>query len=268
MISAKNLFFNRFDLLQPIDSGRFGTVYLCYNRLLDKQFACKKLPIYRQDLIHNKNINMLNNEISNLKRLRGYPHIARLVDAYREPDDLYLVMDLYSQDNIKNMMNKSNSEIKVAKIAAHLALALSACHDLNIVHNDVKPSNLLFDGTDYRLTDFGASFNADLGNFGSVGTPWYFSLEKFNGTSSFSSDIFALGVLVYLLINNAHPFIKQLGMETSCYDIYSALNNRNPIVWHSQVSNECKEFIESCLLLKKLDIDHPFIKPFTNCFKF
>lgn len=264
MISAKQGFFQRFDLLDPIDSGRFGTVHLCKNRLLDKHFAVKKLPLYRHDLLHNNNINMLNNEIGNLNCLRGEQHVAKLVYAFHEPDDFYLVFDLYQQEQIKSMMKQSNSEIKVAKIAAHLAFALSACHQSHIVHNDVKPSNILFDGLNFRLTDFGSSFIADSGNYGSVGTPWYFSLEKFNGTCSVSSDIFALGVVVYVLINNAHPFIKEQGLDCSCSDIYNALNNKNKIIWHTTVSHECKDFIESCLLHKKLDLSHPFIKAYSN----
>jgi serine/threonine protein kinase len=263
----KNGFYNRYKLIKPINSGRYGTVYLTNNMNLDKLFAVKILPCNRGDLGTFNNSAMLTNEISNLKKLRGLEHhITRLIDVYKDDGDYLVVMDLYDGVYVKNKSHHVNSEAIVSKIAAHMCFALHACHINNVCHNDLKPSNIFLDvqQDQYVLGDFGSSFNIQSGTMNFIGTPFYASPEKYQGSFGLPSDIWALGIMVYFLIFNHHPFIQDHMNITS-----SMVFNENNILWHDTniITKECKDFIEVCLIKdsnKRAVVDdlvwHPFVR--------
>lgn len=85
-----------------------------------------------------------------------------------------------------------------------LLAALACLHDAGIVHRDVTPANVLVDGADVVLIDFGLAGPA--GPCATAGTPASTAPEQWRGHADARSDLFGLGVLLYRLLTGCHPF--------------------------------------------------------------
>lgn len=125
-----------------------------------------------------------------------------IITEYSEEGDLYYyIIDNPSDENI------------IAKILKSTALCMQALHSINIVHNDIKPENIVISemGTNnisVKIIDFELSVNknSNTEKFMSAGTPTYFPLEKiYNKIIDNRTDIWALGILAYVLAYKQLP---------------------------------------------------------------
>lgn len=149
-----------------------------------------------------------------------YPNIARLIDAGVTPDgDPYLVINYvdgmpihqYCDSHSLSIGARLNLFLQVLSPVAH-------AHANLIVHRDIKPSNVLVTGScEVKLLDFGmaklleregqSEADAGLTRAGGVAlTPGYASPEQLTGgVVSVTSDVYSLGVLLYVLLTRRHP---------------------------------------------------------------
>ena len=127
----------------------------------------------------------------------------------------YLVMRYSPGPNLQKRVEKQGPlELEeILRIGTQTAKGLAAAHAQGLVHRDVKPSNILLDGTVERamLTDFGlarAADDATLTRSGMLaGTPQYMSPEQIKGEQVDSrADLFGLGCVLYTLCTGKPPF--------------------------------------------------------------
>jgi serine/threonine protein kinase len=147
-----------------------------------------------------------------LPRLSG-PHVPRFVRAgdFERP---YIAMELVSGASLKNFLSSLPLNYEdIARIGAHVAAALHDTHQQNVIHLDVKPSNIILRGDDAVLIDFGFARHLHLPDLlaeeidGPIGTGPYISPEQLEGIRDDSrSDLFALGVILYFLATGERPF--------------------------------------------------------------
>src|SRR5215467_2019603 len=138
-------------------------------------------------------------------RLTG-PHVPRFVAAgdFERP---YIVMEYISGRPVKMFLEKTPLPAEqVAEIGAKIAFALHEIHLQHVIHLDLKPSNVILRGNDAVLIDFGLSRHDQLPDLvqeeaeGPVGTGAYIAPEQVLGERADPrSDLFALGVILYLL---------------------------------------------------------------------
>ncbi|PPQ40585.1 non-specific serine/threonine protein kinase [Rhodoblastus acidophilus] len=149
-----------------------------------------------------------------LPLLRG-PHAPRFIasgDFSRRP---YLAMELVEGDSLLRRVGARPLPIEeILAVGRGLAQALAALHAQNVLHLDVKPSNVIRrpDGV-YTLIDFGLSRHEHLPDLLAeefrvpLGTSPYLAPEQIlRDRSDPRSDIFAVGVLLYFLLTGARPF--------------------------------------------------------------
>jgi serine/threonine-protein kinase len=143
-----------------------------------------------------------------------HPHIARLYDGGVTTDGLpYYTMEYCEGGSLADRL-ATRGPIPAGEaipLARQLAEALAAAHALGVVHRDVKPANVLFDGAGrVRLTDFGVAklADGDATRSGVVpGTVAYLAPEQVSGgDADHRADLWAFGVTLYEMLAGRRPF--------------------------------------------------------------
>lgn len=161
--------------------------------------------------------------------------------------DLLIRMHKYSELGTilkKNLL----SEKEIIHIGIDICSALEDCQKEGIIHRDIKPGNIFFDGQHYLLGDFGISKIIEDGNLAQTckGTPQYAAPEQFNGLISKNGydhrvDIYSLGLTMYYIANKCKlPFVEQ-GRNLSAANLMRL--EKTPIPSIQEISDELNKII-------------------------
>ena len=146
-----------------------------------------------------------------------HPHIVNVLEVFEENDTAYIAMEFISGCSLKYMMDREGvlPEAKVLRYVRQIGEALQFVHEKNILHLDIKPSNILIDSSGKaRLIDFGVSKRYDIEQQETSTTmltlsKGFASIEQYDneGTQSFSPcpDIYSLGATMYNLLTGKIP---------------------------------------------------------------
>jgi eukaryotic-like serine/threonine-protein kinase len=145
----------------------------------------------------------------------SHPNIVPLYDAGEEGGVSYLVFEYVEGRSLAELIRESGKlEVgRAVEIAIQLARAVAYAHERNVLHRDIKPANVMMtkDGVP-RLMDFGIASHAAIADADSrvlVGSPSYMAPEYIaEGTYLASSDLYALGVVLYEMLAGAPPFVS------------------------------------------------------------
>lgn len=141
-----------------------------------------------------------------------HPHIVPIFDVGEQPF-LYLVMPYLSGGSIQQLLPRAPMPASEAvSYCTQVADALGYAHRHGVIHRDVKPANMLIhaDGR-VLLSDFGlakilANTPTAPRHHPDAGTPEYMAPEQVRGQSNTRSDLYALGIVLYLLLTGRLPF--------------------------------------------------------------
>jgi len=149
-----------------------------------------------------------------LPRLQG-PHVPRWIASGGFDKQPYIVMELMQGESLRARIDTAPLPAdEVRSIGARVAEALHDLHQQNVIHHDIKPSNIMFreDGTAV-LIDYGLARHDRLPDLLAeqfrlpMGTGPYISPEQIlHNRRDTRSDLFALGVILYLLATGVRPF--------------------------------------------------------------
>jgi serine/threonine-protein kinase len=169
---------------------------------------------------HANAIAQFSNEVRNAGAVHS-PNVVRIFDAGRLSDGRpFVVMEYVDGETLDRVIARGPLALStVREIARQVLAALSCIHASEIVHRDVKPSNIIVlddrsDGLAVRLIDFGISELVDPGRRGlSVmisGTPHYMAPDQVLGRPQTPRvDLFAMGVVLYEMVTGRLPFVGQ-----------------------------------------------------------
>src|SRR3989440_1369627 len=207
-----------FTLEGEIGRGGMGVVYHARDERLKRKVAVKVLP---PDLAFREEIRIrFLREAETAARL-SHPHIVPIHSVGEGPDGLvYFVMAYVDGESLAARLKRRERlpPEEARRIMMETADALGAGHALGIIHRDVKPDNILLEGSRGRtvLTDFGIA-KALTSTTGpgtltatgvAIGTPHYMSPEQAAGDREIDgrSDIYSLGVVSYQMLAGELPF--------------------------------------------------------------
>ena len=238
-----------YEFIMMLGNGAFGKVRLYRDRnYKELLFAIKTL---KKEGIPQYQFQLLKSEVNILSNL-DHPNIVKYFGVFEDDYYVHIVMeylkgyDLYKIITLKKYTGFDEKDM--CEIILQLLKALSFIHSQNIIHRDIKPENILFankrDYTSLKLIDFGLATNSKK-DTKSVGTPFYMAPEMIDGSSHPQSDIWSVGIIVYLMLTGKYAFDAK--KDENLYDkIKNDEIDMEPLD-ESECSEEAKDFIKKCL---------------------
>jgi len=237
-----------YNIGKSLGSGTFSVVKECYNKITKERCAVK---IIKKNKL--KDLHIIENEIKILKSMI-HPNIIKLVEVYETDEELFLVMEFIPGGELYEALINYGpfSEDKTYEIFRQVVEAVVYLHKNGIAHRDIKLENILWteSSDQLKLTDFGLARSVSLSDveFMSTpcGTPSYVAPEIIKGQKYTQSvDIWALGVVLYLLLFCKYPFTGD-----SLGEIYSQIETgKVSFPPEIEISNEVRDLI--CNLLQE-----------------
>ncbi|CAM2905623.1 non-specific serine/threonine protein kinase [Pseudoalteromonas distincta] len=208
--------------------GQGGMCYIYRARDLFLESASRPevfvaLKVLLEEFSHSEEaISLLKDETTKTQQL-SHPNIVKVYSASSDNDLHYVTMELVEGETLEQIIkrNKPSGMIfkKASVILNQLADALIYAHSCGVIHNDLKPSNIIFDSNgNLKVLDFGIAKHKTIedayavkneSSLGTVGgyTPTYASPEQLKGASaSIKDDVFSYACIALELLSSKHPY--------------------------------------------------------------
>ena len=257
-----------YQVIKKIGEGAYGKIYKVKNKQSGdiramKQITKSKIP----------DITKFQTEIQILSMV-DHPNIVRLFEVIEDDKYFNLLQELCTGGELyKRYQTTELKEKEIAKIFNQIMSAVAYCHDKGIVHRDLKLENILFASEEpdspIKIIDFGFSVllgkNPNLKNedkeknsngndpkkFGfkrlksKVGTLYYISPEIIKGNYDEKCDIWACGVILYILLTGKPPFSGNTDKEV--YNLITQIKYDFDKEKWKNISKYAKELIKNML---------------------
>lgn len=208
-LKVGNMVDKRYRLLRKLGSGGFSEVWLAEKNQVSPMNVA--LKIYYPDSATGEERNRFIRKFAMVFNLR-HSNLLPYYDCNEENGMLYFVMPWCERGSVASQMGKM-SETEAWRFLADVSSGLAYLHQKNIIHQDIKPDNVLLSDDDtYLITDFDISVKAKntrrMGDEAPAGTSAYMAPERFGAQAApiQASDIWALGASLYELLTGNFPF--------------------------------------------------------------
>ncbi len=241
-----------------LGSGISGVVRLVTHKATGVKYAVKCLDLGLVDT--EEGLMQLREEIFIMCQL-DHPNIVRLEEVYESHSEIYLVQELCLGgelfDRLDEQPDYHYTEAECARLIKQMLCAVRYLHSKGIIHRDLKLENFLFSSSapdsELKMIDFGLSKHFQYGEIQqqAVGTPYTVAPEVIRGRYDERCDIWAIGVIAFLLLSGEPPFGGCGGPEPLMVVRQNILNGSFEFepedIW-DLVSDKAKEFINALLV--------------------
>jgi len=269
---------DKYDIGAVLGSGNYSVVKLATEKATGKEWAAK---IITKADAGPKGLQMLQAEVDILSSCE-HPNIVRLHEVYETDEHYYIIMELIKGGELfdKIVQLQSYSERDASRLIHQIVSAIDHLHARCIVHRDLKPENLLLANDSIEspvlLADFGLSKVIDPANPLNVpvGTPGYVApevvacLEDESLSYGLEVDMWAVGVVMYILLCGYPPFYAEDDDEVFDQILAGAFDY--PATQWDKISAEAKDLINKLLVVDPVKrmkaheaLKHPWLKGVT-----
>ncbi len=212
-----HLLSDRFKILQPLDRGGFGKIYLAedthhhHQRCVVKQLAYQSQGTWAIQRAEE----LFAQEAQQLQQLGQNPQIPTLFAYFTEGANLYLAQEFVEGHTLLKELQQNGvfSDLAIRELLLNILPVLRDIHVQGVIHRDLKPENIMRRDQDGKLVliDFGVSrrfTDSMLTKTGTtLGSQGYAALEQMQeGKSIPASDLFSLGVCCFQLMTKKVPY--------------------------------------------------------------
>ena len=218
---AGDLLAGRYRLREPLGSGGMGVVFDGTDELLNRPIAVK---ILHEEIAVRADARKRFAREAKVAASFSHANAIQILDYGEQNSRPFLVMErLYGLDLAKKIQCENRLSIEtVLEIGRLISDVLSAAHELDLIHRDIKPDNVFIEKSNRRvvLLDFGMAFILEAADPAvgrlttdglSGGTPAYMAPEQCGGAeTSGATDVYALGCVLFEALIGLPPFIEQV----------------------------------------------------------
>ena len=214
-------------IVSVLGRGGMSVVYLAEDLRLQRRVALKLLAprLAEDDAFRDRFL-----QESQLAASLDHPNVVPIYAAGQGGNELFIAMRYVEGRDLKELLREESlDDERAVRICAQVAEALDFAHSRQLVHRDVKPSNVLLDATEHvYLADFGLTKRTDDARTlepGLLGTIDYVAPEQIRGEDvDGRADVYALGCLLYECMSGTAPFRRGSDAAT----LYAHLEEEPP----------------------------------------
>ncbi len=214
----------RYKIINKLGQGGFARTYTAQDLANPKNPPCviKEIPFPKSEnsLVLERARNRFQREANALQTLRNDSRIPELFDRFEENDNFYLAQEYIEGTPLSQELGQNGqwTEAQTIALLREILEILKSIHQVNIIHRDITPSNLIRRTRDSKivLIDFGAvkeistfTYNntGEILTSQAIGTEGYMSAEQYNSRSVPQpyNDIYAVGIIAIQAITGRSP---------------------------------------------------------------
>jgi hypothetical protein len=233
--------FDKWKKVKKLGKGGFGIVWLV------KEIGTGRLAVAKTPHSSSMNVRVLRSAAI-FKRLVHHPNIIQLIEMVREEGKFVLIQEYIEGPTLQRLLTFGLSPFKKEDYYLQLLSAVSYAHKHKILHRDIKPENIIINMKgQLKLLDFGIAqdLSWQTPRRSSEGTLNFMPPEQLEGNSCIASDVWALGVILYILAANAVPYIQQ--NEHSLTNVETSFEIKPPREINPNIDINLDRIIMRCL---------------------
>jgi eukaryotic-like serine/threonine-protein kinase len=209
---ADDVIAGRYRLLEPLGRGAMSSVWLAEDEELGRRVAVKTLAQHADRARFERE--------ARAAAALSHPNICSLYDYGDAEGRPYMVLEYLPNGTLEDrLQGRALPDDETLRVATEVAAGLAHAHDRDLVHRDLKPTNIMFDAEDRaKIADFGIARMMGSGTLteaGTVlGTASYISPEQASGDPAGpASDVYSFGVILFRMLTGRLPFVSTNAME-------------------------------------------------------
>ncbi|MEO5916166.1 MAG: protein kinase [Luteolibacter sp.] len=217
----------RYEIRGKIGQGGLGAVYKGYDTRMNREVAIKRISVSNDDpALQEESTRQLIKEAGALASLQ-HPHIVTVYDVGSDEDGPYVVMELINGKTLDELIERAPlTWPDFRELAIQTQEALIAAQELDLIHSDIKPSNLMLTWLpsgkfQMKIVDFGlatltqSQTKEELEELEAVfGSIFFMAPEQFERVPiDARTDVYAMGCVYYQALTGTYPFKGETGHE-------------------------------------------------------
>jgi serine/threonine protein kinase len=233
----------KYEKLDRLGIGSFGEVWKVKDVTKDPpEIFVAKIPLH-------KNLNAkFEKEARILRYLSGHEGVPKVFEMIEIMNKKALIQEFIVGKTLYEVIERDLEEKEVESVVIQIIDVVAYAHELGVVHRDIKPGNVMVkpNGT-ITLLDFGAAKELKEKEISATvtGSRPYMAPEQIMGKSQRSSDVWAIGVVMYVLYTGMFPFYHEV--EKVLMDIILRVPPSPPSKFNDALHQEIERIILKCL---------------------